>query len=424
MNELVQFLAYTTKVFQLKARLRGVRDERVYPVIPTQAVLRSLLFGVVLRVGSYLALSRKTARRRWRHLIHWDERISDDTFEYVSERLRLEDLRQVLVAINRQLKANKALEAARINGLLFLSLDANEHFHSSSYCCQSCCQREVTQSDATGQKQTVTQYYHRYVFAQISGAKVPLLLDLEPIRPGEDEAGAALRLLGRMRRLYGPRFFDAVTIDSWYAQGPFLRALEKLGWDWVVVLKKERMDVLREARRLTLRQPPQVSFQDGNRQRDIQLWEAKDLPFSDGYEGRTVRVVHSQENWSQTTIQGGKRKTKPQQSDWWWAASERKLGGYPAEAIYHAGHRRWGIENRAFRELTVHYHLEHCYHHHPAAMLVQMLILLIGFTLFQAFAHLHSQAMRIHQISLKDLTDRLREALQEDLAWNLWFASG
>jgi Transposase DDE domain len=423
-NELAQFLAYTTKVFQLKQRLRAVRDERVYPVIPTQAVLLSLLFAVVLRVGSYLALSQKTARRRWRHLIHWDETISDDTLDYVTERLRLDDLRQWLVAINRELKTNKVLEPAKINGLLFLSLDANEHFHSESYCCESCCRREVTQHDSKGQKQTVTQFYHRYVFAQISGAKVTLLLDLEPIRPGEDEAGAALRLLGRIRRLYGPRFFDAVTVDGWYAQGPFLRAIEKLGWDWVVVLKKERMELLQEARRLTLQEPPQVSFKDGGRQRDIQLWEVKDLSFSEGYGGGTARVVHSQENWMQTTIEGGKRQTKPQQSDWWWAASERKLGGYPSAAIYHAGHRRWGIENRAFRELTVYYHLEHCYHHHPVAMLAQMFILLIGFTLFQSFAHLHSQAIRARQTSLKDLTDRLREALQEDLPWNLWFASG
>ncbi len=30
-----------------------------------------------------------------------------------------------------------------------------------------------------------------------------------------------LRLLGRLRRIYGVRFFDTVTIDAWYVQGPF-----------------------------------------------------------------------------------------------------------------------------------------------------------------------------------------------------------
>ena len=47
---------------------------------------------------------------------------------YVSERFYLEDLRQSLAEVNKTLKANKALESCKINGLLFLSLDANEHF--------------------------------------------------------------------------------------------------------------------------------------------------------------------------------------------------------------------------------------------------------------------------------------------------------
>ena len=58
----------------------------------------------------------------------------------------------------------------------------------------------VQETDAQGQKQTVIEYYHRYVFAQINGPKFNTLLDLEPIRPGEGEAEAALRLLGRIRR--------------------------------------------------------------------------------------------------------------------------------------------------------------------------------------------------------------------------------
>src|SRR5437868_3864619 len=79
-----------------------------------------------------------------------------------------------------------------------------------------CCQREVQETDAQGQKQTLIEYYHRYVFAQINGPKLNVLLDLEAIGPGEGEAQAALRLLGRIRRVYGVRFFDAITIDSWY----------------------------------------------------------------------------------------------------------------------------------------------------------------------------------------------------------------
>jgi hypothetical protein len=425
LNELAQFLTYVIKVFALNRLVRAVRTTRPYPEIPTRVLLLSLLLGVVIRAGSYLDISQQTKRRRWQHLVHWPKRISDDALHYVSERFRLEDLRQGLVSVNKTLKANKALESCKINGLLFLSLDANEHFHSRSRCCPSCAQRELPEVDAHGQKHTVTEYYHRYVFAQINGPQFNSLLDLEPIGPAEAEAEAALRLLGRVRRLYGPRFFDAVTIDSWYVQGPFLKALDKLGWGWIVVLKQERMEVFQEARALSQGKEPTEQFHDPARDREVKLWEVKDLPFSEryGYDHK-VSVVQAQEQWTQTKVVGGKKRREPQTSHWWWMVSG-KLQGYPVRMIYEGGHRRWGIENKAFNELTQFYHLEHCYHHEPVAMLAQMLILLLGFVLFSAYATLHSQRVRLGQVSLKELAHDLDLALEEAaVRWELWFESG
>jgi hypothetical protein len=421
-NELAQFLTYINKVFGFGQRLRTVRDGRQAPAIPTRPVLLSLILGVVTRVGSYLHLSVQTKRRRWQHLIG-AKAISDDTFAYAAERLSVEDLRQFLVEINKQLKANKALESCKINGLLFLSLDANEHFKSRSRCCQRCCQRDVTVTDDNGQKHTVTEYYHRYVYAQINGPKINPLLDVEPILPGEAETQAALRLLGRVRRVYGVRFIDAITIDSWYVQGPFLKGVEKLGWSWVVVLKQERMEVFQEARRLSQGQECLVKFEDEQRARHVQLWEVTDLRFSEGYGEQPVRVIHSLEEWTERKVIGEKKLTQPRISHWWWMASHH-LAAYPARVIYEAGHRRWGIENHAFNELTQRYHLEHCYHHHPVAMLAQLLILLLGFTLFNAYAVLHSQRVRLEKLTFKALAEALNLGLEADLPWDQWFACG
>jgi hypothetical protein len=422
MNELAQFLGYVTKVFALGRLVREVRDRRPYPEIPTRPLVLSLLLGVVLRTGSYLDLSQQTKRRRWQHLIHWGQRISDDAFHYVSERFYVEDLRQALAVVNQRLKANQALESCKINGLLFVSLDANEHFHSRSRCCPCCCQREIEALDAQGQKQTVVEYYHRYVFAQINGPKFNTLLDLEAIRPGEGEAEAALRLLGRMRRVYGARFFDAVAVDGWYVQGPFLKAVEKLGWAWVVVLKQERMEVFQEARALSATQKPGRQFYDPTRDRHVKLWEVNDLDFSQSY-GRKVRVVHTQEQWVEHKVVGAKKIAQPRTSHWWWMAA-KALQGYAGKVVYEGGHRRWGIENKAFNELTQSYHLEHCYHHEPVAMLAQMLILILGFVLFGAYAVLHSQQVRLGQVSLKELAHDLDLALEQALPWEVWFASG
>jgi hypothetical protein len=135
------------------------------------------------------------------------------------------------------------------------------------------------------------------------------------------------------------------------------------------------------------------------------------------------RPVFSQEQWSETKVVGGKKTSQPQTSHWWWMVSER-LRGYPVLLIYEGGHRRWGIENKAFNELTQFYHLEHCYHHEPVAMLAQMLIVMLGFVLFSAYAMLHSQQVRLGQVSLKELAQDLNLALEDAVRWEVWFDSG
>ncbi len=421
MNWLAQFLHYARKVFRLRCLLLRVREGRSDPKIALLSVNLCLLLGVVTRVASYLDLAAQTQRKRWRRLCHLAAAISHDVFGYVTERMRPEDWRLNQAAVVKILKRHKALESCKINGLLFLSVDGNEPFKSRSRCCDRCGQRQVEETGEEGQKHKVTEYYHRYVMAQLNGPKLNVLLDAEPILPGEEECAAALRLLGRIRRLYGVRFFEGISCDAWYAKGPFLRTVEKLGWLWVVVLKREDMNVYQEAQQLSQGQPPNASFRDAERERQVQLWEVKDLDFSKEY-GKEVRVVRSEERWVETRVRGGRKEKRPRCSQWLWAASE-ELDGYPAQVVYESGHRRWGIENKAFNELTQGYHLEHCYHHDPTSMLVQMLILIFGFTLFTAFA-LHSQLIRTGETTLKDLAHQLDLALEADLPWNQWFHSG
>jgi len=260
------------------------------------------------------------------------------------------------------------------------------------------------------------------LFGQINGLQINALLDLEPIRPGEDECAAALRWLGRLRRMCGPRFFDAITADAWYAKGPFLRTAQKMGWPWVGVLKGEDLQVFQEARQLSQGRKPAALFEDAERKRRVQLWEVKDPEFGQEY-GQAVRVVRSEEQWTETRQRGGRRRGQVRQSLWVRAASG-KLDGYPAGMIYQGGHRRWGIENKAFNELTQSYHLDHCYHHEGASMLAQRLILLWGFLLFNAFAPLQSKLLALGKITTKALARQLNLALEEDRTWEQWCQSG
>lgn len=382
-----------------------MRDSRPYPEIPTSAVTLSLFLGAVLRRGSLLQIQTDSRRRGWQHLIGWAQRISDDCLGYVLERYCLEDWRQVLVHTNRRLKENKQFESAKIGGLLVVALDANEQFSSRSRCCEQCCQREVEVADADGNKQKVIEYYHRQVYAHLGGPKFSVILDLEPIRPGEEEAAAALRLLGRMRRMYGVRFFDAISADAWYAKGPFVRAVQKLGWGVVVVVKQERFEIYKEATALMKEQAPDCFEHD---RRQIQLWAVGDLTFTEAI--GPIRMVVAQESWRQAKQIGGQRVVEPMEAHWRWAATQ-ELSTCSADQIWQMGHRRWGIENHAFNELTKYYGLEHCCRHEPVAILAWLLILVLAMNLFEVFVRVHGPLLRL-EVSLKEVVLELDRGME------------
>jgi hypothetical protein len=407
-NFLRGFWRYGKKVFALPQRLAAVGNHRCQPEIPTRSITCSLFLGALIRVSSFLQLQAETARPGWRRLTGWSRAISDDALVYALERYDLQDLRQVLVGINKTLKRNKALESAKIQGLQVVALDANEQFHSRHRCCQACCRRTIQLKDKNGQLREVTEYYHRQVYAQLHGPAFSTILDLEPIRPGEDEAAAALRLLGRMRRNYGPRFFDVVTVDAWYTTEPFFAAVHKLGWCAVAVLKQERYDIYKEASVLSREQTPKP-WQEQNRA--IKLWDVRDLTFG---KSSSMRVVLAEECWEQNKRMGAKKVRETVQSHWRWLLDDQ-LNGHGPEVVWRIGHQRWGIENHAFNELTQHYHLTHCPHHESVAIVAWLLFLILGFTMFELFVRLNSKLWRQGRTTMKELWRQLDHALERVL---------
>ena len=251
-QDLDRFVAYAQKQFDLALLAGCFADGRADPEVPSRAVGLSLLLSEVAQVPSLLQLEQETRLPQWQGWIGYKERISHDTFGYASNRMNPEQLRRAGMFINRKLKRGKAFEESKMHGLLVVSLDANEQFCSDHRCCQECLSREVTCKDGQGNEVKKTQYYHKQVYAQLSGPRLSVILDVEPIRPGEEECAGALRLLRRMRRKYGRRFFDVVVVDSWYTNGPFLKTVvQELGWPVVAVLKQERYEIYQEAMALT-----------------------------------------------------------------------------------------------------------------------------------------------------------------------------
>ena len=410
-KELDRFYRYAEKQFDLPLLAGCFGDGRIDPEVPSRAVGLSLLLGEVIQIPGLSQLGEETKLPQWQQWVGYHDRISHDTFGYAANRMNPEQLRRAGRFINRKLKRGKAFEASKMHGLLVVSLDANEQFCSDHRCCEDCLSREVTCKDAQGHEFKKTQYYHKQVYAQLSGPRISVILELEPMRPGEEECAAALRLLRRMRRTYGPRFFDLVVVDSWYTNGPFLKAVVKeLGWPVVAVLKQERYEIYQEALALTRGEPAQVveRGEEPNRRR-VEIWDVPALRLSDTYTD-PVRVVRVRERWTERTQQGKSWKTVEKEQTWIWVVAG-ELEGYDGAAIRDFGHLSWKIENNAFGELTQHWHLTHCAHHKPVAVLALLWIKIIAFTLFHAFAIVHGKLFRLGKVTLQELRKRIYRSL-------------
>jgi hypothetical protein len=407
-NQLSQFVHYARKRFDLHLLAGSFTDARPQPDIPSRAVWLSLVLGEVVHIPSLLQLQAETNLPQWQRWVGYKDQISHDTFGYVSQRMDQDQLRRAAGWINRKLKRGKAFEANKINGLLAVSLDANEQFCSDHRCCADCLSREITCKDAQGKEFTKTQYYHKQVYAQLSGSELSVILDFEPMRRGEEECATALRLLRRMRQTYGPRFFDVAVVDSWYTNGPFLKTVvEELGWPVIAVLKQERYEIYQEVLALTRGQKPtQRVERDGRR---VEIWDVPSLRLSDTYT-QPVRVVRVRERWTERRRIGGNWVTQEKEQNWIWVVAG-DLDGYDGAAIRDLGHLRWKIENPAFNELTQHWHLTHCAHHHPVAVVTLLWIKIIAFTLFHAFAILHGKLFRLGKATFNELRKQIYRSL-------------
>ena len=104
---------------------------------PARSVWLSLILGEVVHIPSLLQLQEETQLPQWQQWVGYPHPISHDTFGYVSERLDPEQLRRAGIWINHKLKRGKAFEGNKINGLLVVSLDANEQFCSDHRSCDA-----------------------------------------------------------------------------------------------------------------------------------------------------------------------------------------------------------------------------------------------------------------------------------------------
>lgn len=352
-------------------RLDAVRDDRRRPRIATSAIVRAVAVLFLGRLGSLNALEQTKPSRFWPRWLG-QAMPSADSIGRICSLMNVEDVRRVLHHVYVRLKRMKALPPPK-HGLMLAVVDGHESTASRKRCCSGCCRRilHTTKGD-------VLEYYHRYVALRLVGQGLSLMLDAEPVRPGEDELAAARRLVQRALEMY-PRAFDVVAGDALYANTDWFRFLRERGKHALAVLKDNRPNLIEDARCLFDALPPDMNVDRENRR--CRFWDRDTFTSWPAVSPQT-RVVRSLETWTVRRQLDGQEEELT--SDWMWVTtlSARQAA---TQAVVDMGHERWSIENQGFNELVNRWHANHVFRHHPTAMLVFVLFAMLCLNVLLAF---------------------------------------
>jgi hypothetical protein len=363
----------------------------------TRVIVRAIMILFLSRRGSLNALEQTKPSRFWGQ---WLGRAlpSADTLGRVCALMDLDAVRAVLLQLYSRLKRMKALEPPG-HGLMLAVVDGHESTASRKRHCSECCQRVLHT-----QKGDVVEYYHRYSVLRLVGRDLSLMLDAEPVRPGEDELAASRRLLERVLEMY-PRAFDMVAGDALYATTDWFSFLVARGKHALAVLKENRPNLLEDARILFSVQPAQVDLEGGNvRQR---YWDS-DRFTSWPDLAPTVRVVRSLEDRTVRRQLDGQSET--QTSEWMWVTTAPSAVA-STQAVVKMGHDRWSIENQGFNELVNRWYADHVYKHEPTALMVFLLFALLCLNAFMAFYRRNLKPAARRVVSMLHIAQRIAAEL-------------
>ena len=348
-----------------------MRDARRRPQIPTRVIVRSVAVMFLSRRGSLNALEQTKPSPFWERWLK-QPMPSADSIGRICGSMDLSDVRALTHQIYSRLKRMKALEPPS-HGLMLAVVDGHETTASRRRCCPECCQRILhTQAG------DVVEYYHRYAVMRLVGRDLALMLDAEPVRPGEDELAASRRLVERVVQMY-PRAFDVVAGDALYANTEWFKFILAHGKEALAVLKDNRPNLLADARTLFDALPARAEDTVGNVRR--RFWDHDGFTSWPDLADR-VRVVRSLE--TRTVRRQLNKQEEELSSDWLWATTLSKDRAITS-AVVDIGHGRWSIENQGFNELANRWYADHVYKHQPTALLVFFLFALLCLNVFAAF---------------------------------------
>jgi hypothetical protein len=180
-----------------------------------------------------------------RYAVETDRPLSEEAIGYTLERYDSQAVFRLGCEVARQSKRNGVFRSNWPRGLV-VAVDGIEICSSYVRFCAHCLERKVTHL-VEGEPREEIQYYHRICAVSVVSSAFPIPLGIRFQKSGENEVACSLEPLRALTEALGKRFVDVPVADALYLQGPFVKAIQGLGLDWVINLKENQPELLTES---------------------------------------------------------------------------------------------------------------------------------------------------------------------------------
>ena len=402
------------------ALFAGVSDPRnpnliIYPLV---SLLFTGTFLFVCRLGSRRGVKDKLrdngpSQAKFAAWFGVENIPQGDTLNYGYQRLKVDEVQEVVCRSVETLIRKKVLYRFRLLGVYFLvAIDGTGILTFRERHCPHC----LTKTLHNGE----TIYYHPVLEAKLvtsNGFAFSLMTEFiensDVSASKQDCELKAFYRLAKRLKLRFPRLPICLLLDGLYAGGPTFQLCADYDWKYLIVLGEDDLPNLQRSFAVAIallpNQRKQVELHEVNTQhrtkyvQQVYHW-AEDLLYTDGQD-RTHRLGLIECQETRTNTQGQNTAVHYK-----WVTNF-SLTAHNVDRLANQGGRlRWKIENEGFNvQKNSELNLEHPYSEDPTARKVFYLLLQLACTIFQL--------MQQGSLLLHPFTDGLRTA--KNLAFRL-----
>jgi hypothetical protein len=404
-------VSHSSKIYQLRTMVKQAKDGRKSPNIHSATIFVVMFFFFLFRLQSMEELDRNVKKGRFRQLIPAKEKMpSHDAVRQALMKWDMESHRMNHALFIARFKQNKGLRQGMIDGWRVAAIDGVELFASQSRCCDECLTRQL----ASGE----TEYFHRAVFLQKVGGDPRIIYETELLKKkdgsekSEGETAAATRLIQHAAQRHGV-LADVLTLDALYAKATIIHEAVDHYQHVVVRMKEERRRIMKDAKGLFDKRPPDVGWLEKDKwgntitvqawdESDFTSWEQLRIPF------RMIKMVRTVER---TVITGGQKQIQTDVLER-WVGTTMEQGAAGTDTVSRIAAARWDIENMGFHDLKTYWHMDHPFVHDPTAIEAILGFMILAVNLFYAFLFGHLHHFRRWNIPQSEVVEEMKEEIR------------